>query len=84
MKPYCSSSVPSTVKEQTFARIGAMKTLDEADVGIVCYISELPGFRGVLKQRYSENIINIYKRDVQLYLYVPPACVFSFSLHLVI
>ncbi|XP_052204944.1 multisubstrate pseudouridine synthase 7 [Diospyros lotus] len=58
MKPYCFSSVTSTAKEQTFARIGAMKTLDEVDVGIVCYISQLPGFRGVLKQRYSDFIVN--------------------------
>ncbi|XP_058106205.1 multisubstrate pseudouridine synthase 7 [Magnolia sinica] len=36
----------------------AMKTLDEADVGILCYISKLPGFRGVLKQRYSDFIVN--------------------------
>ncbi|GFY90686.1 pseudouridine synthase family protein [Actinidia rufa] len=35
-----------------------MKTLDEADVGIVCYISPLPGFRGILKQRYSDFIVN--------------------------
>ncbi|XP_058213405.1 multisubstrate pseudouridine synthase 7 [Rhododendron vialii] len=35
-----------------------MKTLDEAEVGIFCYISQLPGFSGVLKQRYSDFIVN--------------------------
>ena len=28
-----------------------MKTVDESDVGISCFISQLPGFRGILKQR---------------------------------
>ncbi|XP_056166042.1 multisubstrate pseudouridine synthase 7 isoform X2 [Syzygium oleosum] len=36
----------------------AMKTPEESDVGIVCYISNLPGFRGILKQRYSDFIVN--------------------------
>ncbi|KAK4273551.1 hypothetical protein QN277_021931 [Acacia crassicarpa] len=36
----------------------AMKALDESDVGISCYISTLPGFRGILKQRYSDFIVN--------------------------
>ncbi|KAK9138802.1 hypothetical protein Sjap_009396 [Stephania japonica] len=36
----------------------SMATLEEADVGIVCYVSDLPGFRGVLKQRYSDFIVN--------------------------
>ncbi|OVA05407.1 Pseudouridine synthase [Macleaya cordata] len=40
-----------------------MKTLDEADVGIQCYISQLPGFRGVLKQRYSDFIVNEVDSD---------------------
>ncbi|OIT35437.1 hypothetical protein A4A49_30459 [Nicotiana attenuata] len=35
-----------------------MKTMDESDVGISCYISKLPGFRGILKQRYSDFIVN--------------------------
>jgi len=29
----------------------AMKTVEEDEVGISCFISDLPGFRGVLKQR---------------------------------
>ncbi|KAM7508502.1 hypothetical protein LguiA_018955 [Lonicera macranthoides] len=35
-----------------------MNTVDESDVGISCYISQLPGFRGILKQRYSDFIVN--------------------------
>ncbi|KAA8544958.1 hypothetical protein F0562_019647 [Nyssa sinensis] len=31
---------------------------DESDVGIFCYISQLTGFRGVLKRRYSDFIVN--------------------------
>ncbi|XP_057962932.1 multisubstrate pseudouridine synthase 7 isoform X2 [Malania oleifera] len=34
------------------------KTVDEEDVGICCFISHLPGFRGILKQRYSDFIVN--------------------------
>ncbi|KAA8536976.1 hypothetical protein F0562_029454 [Nyssa sinensis] len=35
-----------------------MKSLEESGVGIFCCISQLPGFRGVLKQRYSDFIVN--------------------------
>lgn len=35
-----------------------MKTTEEPDVGIFCYISQLPGFRGILKQRYSDFMVN--------------------------
>lgn len=34
------------------------KNVEEADVGIIGYISQLPGFRGILKQRYSDFIVN--------------------------
>ncbi|XP_074572969.1 multisubstrate pseudouridine synthase 7 [Curcuma longa] len=34
------------------------KSLDESDVGISCFVSSLPGFRGILKQRYSDFIVN--------------------------
>ncbi|CAN0920482.1 hypothetical protein LINGRAHAP2_LOCUS32068, partial [Linum grandiflorum] len=34
--------------------ISLMSTIDEADVGILSYISKTPGFRGILKQRYSD------------------------------
>ncbi|XP_028770719.1 multisubstrate pseudouridine synthase 7 [Neltuma alba] len=41
----------------------AVKALDESDVGISCYISNLPGFRGILKQRYSDFIVNEVDRE---------------------
>lgn len=37
-----------------------MKTLDESDVGILCFISNLPGFRGILKQRSPSFLISAY------------------------
>ncbi|KHN31449.1 Multisubstrate pseudouridine synthase 7 [Glycine soja] len=41
----------------------AMKTAEEHEVGISCFISDLPGFRGILKQRYSDFIVNEVDRD---------------------
>ncbi|ESW19147.1 hypothetical protein PHAVU_006G100200 [Phaseolus vulgaris] len=41
----------------------AMKTVEEDEVGISCFISDLPGFRGILKQRYSDFIVNEVDRD---------------------
>ncbi|KAL9274479.1 hypothetical protein AKJ16_DCAP26321 [Drosera capensis] len=38
--------------------MGAGKTMEESDVGISCYISKLPGFVGILKQRYADFIVN--------------------------
>ncbi|XP_051146896.1 multisubstrate pseudouridine synthase 7 isoform X1 [Andrographis paniculata] len=35
-----------------------MASAEESDVGILCYISSGPGFRGILKQRYSDFIVN--------------------------
>ncbi|KAI7736836.1 hypothetical protein M8C21_016529, partial [Ambrosia artemisiifolia] len=44
---------------QSAAAAAAMKApLEESDVGITCYISPLPGFRGILKQRYSDFVVN--------------------------
>ncbi|KAM7272775.1 hypothetical protein ACFE04_027438 [Oxalis oulophora] len=40
-----------------------MTTLQEPDVGVSCYISTLPGFRGILKQRYSDFIVNEVDSD---------------------
>ncbi|XP_059652720.1 multisubstrate pseudouridine synthase 7 isoform X2 [Cornus florida] len=51
LKPYLSvTTEPETLE--------IMNSVDESDVGIFCYISQLPGFRGVLKQRYSDFIVN--------------------------
>ncbi|XP_009771202.1 multisubstrate pseudouridine synthase 7 [Nicotiana sylvestris] len=44
--------------DQNLLPVTMMKTMDESDVGISCYISKLPGFRGILKQRYSDFIVN--------------------------
>ncbi|KAL5156087.1 Multisubstrate pseudouridine synthase 7 [Glycine soja] len=41
----------------------AMKTAEEHEVGISCFISDLRGFRGILKQRYSDFIVNEVDRD---------------------
>ncbi|KAL8470630.1 hypothetical protein ACS0TY_033256 [Phlomoides rotata] len=35
-----------------------MTSVEESDVGILCYISPLPGFSGILKLRYSDFIVN--------------------------
>ncbi|XP_015875444.2 multisubstrate pseudouridine synthase 7 isoform X1 [Ziziphus jujuba] len=59
LKPYfllCNNATKSS--RITFKTLTLMKTLDEKDVGIFCYISQLPGFRGILKQRYSDFIVN--------------------------
>ncbi|GMY20993.1 multisubstrate pseudouridine synthase 7 [Fagus crenata] len=37
--------------------------IDESKVGIFCFISKLPGFRGILKQRYSDFIVNEVDRE---------------------
>lgn len=36
-----------------------MNFVDESDVGISCFISQLPGFRGILKQRFT-NLSLLY------------------------
>ncbi|XP_015062934.1 multisubstrate pseudouridine synthase 7 isoform X2 [Solanum pennellii] len=52
LKPYYYRFLENTLLPDT------MKTMDESDVGISCYISNLRGFRGILKQRYSDFIVN--------------------------
>ncbi|XP_019161541.1 PREDICTED: multisubstrate pseudouridine synthase 7 [Ipomoea nil] len=52
LKPYNYSSPSAAFSAE------AMNPMDESDVGISCYISHLPGFRGILKQRYSDFIVN--------------------------
>ncbi|XP_010259121.1 PREDICTED: multisubstrate pseudouridine synthase 7-like isoform X2 [Nelumbo nucifera] len=57
LKPYyyhCNSTKAETL---------AMTTLNEAGVGIYSYISHLPGFHAVLKQRYSDFIVNEVDSD---------------------
>ncbi|CAL9219613.1 unnamed protein product [Arabidopsis halleri] len=58
LKPYSSLSWTTTMAT-TAKTVEGMKTVDEADVGISCFISQLPGFRGILKQRsYADFIVN--------------------------
>ncbi|XP_060966434.1 multisubstrate pseudouridine synthase 7 [Cannabis sativa] len=61
LKPYflCNTTI---VRASPKPQI-TMKNLDESDVGVFCYISNLPGFRGVLKQRYSDFIVNEVDTD---------------------
>ncbi|XP_058002719.1 multisubstrate pseudouridine synthase 7 isoform X3 [Hevea brasiliensis] len=75
VKPCPSSSCNSTYRKTAIAAtpiVGcclktlmatAKMTTDESDVGIFCYISQLPGFRGILKQRYSDFIVNEVDKD---------------------
>ncbi|RXI01971.1 hypothetical protein DVH24_015320 [Malus domestica] len=59
LKPYCSATPPPPPPPTTALKaLMATKTTEESDVGIFCYISQLPGFRGVLKQRYSDFMVN--------------------------
>ncbi|XP_024017328.1 multisubstrate pseudouridine synthase 7 [Morus notabilis] len=62
LKPYSLCNY-TTIAASHKALTTAMKTLDESDVGIFCYISNLPGFRGILKQRYSDFIVNEVDTD---------------------
>ncbi|RWW21912.1 hypothetical protein BHE74_00031398 [Ensete ventricosum] len=57
-KPFSISYLP---RPRTLATM--VKTLDESDVGISCYVSSLAGFRGILKQRYSDFIVNEVDSD---------------------
>ncbi|THU73961.1 hypothetical protein C4D60_Mb04t28350 [Musa balbisiana] len=63
-KPYLFSkpfSLSYLSRPRTLATMA--KTLDESDVGISCYVSSLAGFRGILKQRYSDFIVNEVDSD---------------------
>ncbi|KAL7157781.1 hypothetical protein ABFS83_02G099900 [Erythranthe nasuta] len=48
---------------RTTTVVRSMTSAEESDVGILCYISPLPGFRGILKQRYSDFIVNEVDMD---------------------
>lgn len=52
------SSGADHVTEKTSQDTGNLKFVKEDDVGILCYISDLPGCHGVIKQRYSDFIVN--------------------------
>ncbi|KDP23645.1 hypothetical protein JCGZ_23478 [Jatropha curcas] len=73
----------TTASRESYSSISPMSTLkttiEERDVGILCYISQLPGFRGILKQRYSDFIVNEVDTDGNVVhltsLEVPPQIV---------
>ncbi|KAL0005616.1 hypothetical protein SO802_013177 [Lithocarpus litseifolius] len=63
LKPYffcnCNFNCNYSPITTTKSSITQMATkVDESNVGIFCFISNLPGFRGILKQRYSDFIVN--------------------------
>ncbi|KAG8391024.1 hypothetical protein BUALT_Bualt01G0145000 [Buddleja alternifolia] len=60
LKPYITKLSPASPKPlYRHCHSGrSMTSVEESDVGILCYISHLPGFRGTLKQRYSDFIVN--------------------------
>lgn len=51
----------------------AMNSVEESDVGITCFISNLPGFRGILKQRYM--CCGSIKQDIYDYIVCLFVCV---------
>ncbi|TQD92978.1 hypothetical protein C1H46_021458 [Malus baccata] len=57
LKPYCSAATPPPPLTTALKALMATTT-EESDVGIFCYISQLPGFCGILKQRYSDFMVN--------------------------
>ena len=52
----------------------AMKHLEESDVGISFYISQLPGFRGILKQRSLRILLAFPSLLNFTYLWFPEKC----------
>ncbi|KAG6423187.1 hypothetical protein SASPL_113575 [Salvia splendens] len=56
IKPFLKIS--SSLKPYSHRPEMSMNSVEESQVGILCYISQLPGFRGILKQRYSDFIVN--------------------------
>ncbi|GLT32711.1 hypothetical protein SLA2020_073560 [Shorea laevis] len=67
LKPYyfgcnCISKY-TRASARPFRTLTQMTTITESDVGILCFISQLPGFRGILKQRYSDFIVNEVDTD---------------------
>uniref|UniRef100_A0A2P2LGW6 Multisubstrate pseudouridine synthase 7 isoform X1 n=1 Tax=Rhizophora mucronata TaxID=61149 RepID=A0A2P2LGW6_RHIMU len=53
IKPYLTTSNPTIASCSKTPTMATAKTVEESDVGIFCYISQFPGFRGILKQRSS-------------------------------
>ncbi|KAJ8760743.1 hypothetical protein K2173_017872 [Erythroxylum novogranatense] len=64
LKPYltCSFNLTIAAYSKTLTMATA-KSIEECDVGIFCFISQTPGFRGILKQRYADFIVNEVDTD---------------------
>lgn len=58
--PSQNPSAASTSHPDPMAR---STSLSEAEAGISCFASSLPGFRGVLKHRYADFIVHEVARD---------------------
>ncbi|KAE8653624.1 hypothetical protein Csa_007328 [Cucumis sativus] len=66
LKPYFlynSLTTPKLTNRSSSIAVMTTKSVGESDVGILSYISSLPGFRGILKQRYSDFIVNEVDTD---------------------
>ncbi|KAG9151801.1 hypothetical protein Leryth_002073 [Lithospermum erythrorhizon] len=62
LKPYNLKTPSFNLINQTSSDMNKCH-VEESDVGISCFISTLPGFRGILKQRYSDFIVNEVDMD---------------------
>ncbi|XP_052283945.1 pseudouridylate synthase 7 homolog isoform X2 [Dreissena polymorpha] len=58
-----SKETDDRISKETDVGITAERISKETDVGITEYISSLPGFNGVLKQRYSDFLVNEISLD---------------------
>ncbi|XP_020582428.1 multisubstrate pseudouridine synthase 7 isoform X2 [Phalaenopsis equestris] len=69
---------PRKPSSATVAMVAMAKSLDESDVGIYCYSSTLPGFKAIMKQRYSDFIVNEVDLDGSIVhitsFDLPPGC----------
>ncbi|XP_039067891.1 LOW QUALITY PROTEIN: multisubstrate pseudouridine synthase 7-like [Hibiscus syriacus] len=55
---FSKSNLKNSQINKSSNSLTVMATITESNVGILCFISNLPGFRGILKQRYSDFIVN--------------------------
>ncbi|XP_010546604.1 PREDICTED: uncharacterized protein LOC104818640 [Tarenaya hassleriana] len=63
LKPYLSNHCTTTTMASTAKTLDKMKTVEDPDVGISCFIFQLPFFCGILKQSYSDYIVNEVDMD---------------------
>ncbi|WCJ43912.1 hypothetical protein M5689_024619 [Euphorbia peplus] len=62
-KPYYTTTITTLSCRRA---VVVRAKMEESEVGISCYISQLPGFRGILKQRYSDFIVNEVDTDASV------------------